>query len=100
MMICLFASSILPLPHLSSSPGFCGRGGGVFGFKSSSGLLFSYRTHWSTVPEASAANIIQGQGNFAFKFLTSETHDEIQRNIDWSYDMICKRMANVSLLDL
>ena len=94
MKICLFTASILPLPHLVSSSGSCG--GGVFGFKSRRGFFFSFRIDWSTVPEASAANIIEDLGNFAFEFLTQET-----RNIDCSYEMICKRIASaVSVLDL
>ena len=83
----------LPLPHLVSSSGSCG--GGVFGFKSRRGFFFSFRIDWSTVPEASAANIIEDLGNFAFEFLTQET-----RNIDCSYEMVCKRIASVSALDL
>ena len=93
LKICLFTSSILPLPHLVSSSGSCG--GGVFGFKSRRGFFFSFRIDWSTVPEASAANIIEDLGNFAFEFLTLET-----RTIDCSYEMICKRITSVSVLDL
>ena len=93
LKVCLFTASILPLPHLVSSSGSCG--GGVFGFKSRRGFFFSFRIDWSTVPEASAANIIEDLGNFAFEFLTLET-----RTIDCSYEMICKRITSVSVLDL